>query len=71
MFVNGPLDRVGSKHMNNDKRFERNITAMAKGLPNGPVPPNIVIFDFDVDFYFDFDRSSNSSSSSSSSSSSR
>eukprot|EP00972_Heterocapsa_arctica_P035306 5195157-Heterocapsa_arctica.AAC.1 len=28
---------------------------MARGLPDGPVRPNTLIFDFDVDFDFDFD----------------
>eukprot|EP00972_Heterocapsa_arctica_P116114 16451507-Heterocapsa_arctica.AAC.1 len=47
-----PLDRVGSKCVNNDQRFVVHLMAMARGLSDSPVPPNTLIFKFDVDVRF-------------------
>eukprot|EP00972_Heterocapsa_arctica_P068654 10145112-Heterocapsa_arctica.AAC.1 len=39
MFLNDPLDRVGSLFAESVQRFVRNRMAMARGLPAGVAPP--------------------------------
>eukprot|EP00972_Heterocapsa_arctica_P087318 12877111-Heterocapsa_arctica.AAC.1 len=39
MFLSDPFWYVGSYFANNDQRFVRHLMAMARGLPDGLVPP--------------------------------